>query len=54
MADDSGQEIKEKDPVEAIRKSLRRALEKLKIVSRGEDVGLEREMKEAEGRESSE
>ena len=49
MADDSGQELKEKDPVEAIRESLQKALKSLKRLLGHSDVELKEEMEEVEG-----
>jgi hypothetical protein len=49
MADDSGQEVKEKDPVEAIRVSLQKALKSLRKLLGHSDVELQEEMEEVEG-----
>ena len=49
MADDSGQEAKEKDPVEAIRQSLTKARKALlKLLGQSEEE-LEKEKREVEG-----
>ncbi|MCH7951111.1 hypothetical protein IH980_00020 [Patescibacteria group bacterium] len=53
MADDSGQEAKEKDPVEVIRSSLNKALGFLKQLLGQEERELKEEMEEVERAGSS-